>query len=210
DLDGVLLNSDSDLSWAYTAIKKTLDHFDIICSKEHVELLYAMNTSKLIEASEQIGVDPTQLWPVRNRYYTTEKIKAMRENIIKPFPDIDQLYHLKEKYELCIVSNSPQHVVDFFIEQNKYTNLFSFGIGRGDTLQDIEQMKPHPYFFSKIKERTMLRSFLYIGDTEIDRQFAQNTGMQFLLIDRHEKQDDGFSSLYELVSFLLLDAHDKK
>jgi FMN phosphatase YigB (HAD superfamily) len=56
----------------------------------------------------------------------------------------------------------------------------------------------------------MLCSFLYIGDTEIDRQFAQNTGMQFLLIDRHEKQDDGFSSLYELVSFLLLDAHGKK
>lgn len=204
DLDGVLLNSESNLSWFNNSVKKTLNHFNIDCTGKHVELLYAINASKIKEISMQIGVDPLQFWPIRNHYYTIEKLKAMRNSIISPFPDIDHLYHLKDWYELGIVSNSPQRVVDFFIKQNKYNDLFLFAIGRGNSLWDIERMKPHPYLFSRVKEKTLANSFLYIGDTEVDRQFAENTGMEFLLVNRHEKQDKGFSSLYDLVTYLLL------
>ncbi len=204
DLDGVLLNSESNLSWFNNSVKKTLNHFNVEYTREYVELFYAMNASNLKEISNQIGVDPIQFWPVRNHFYTAEKLKAMRDTLICPFSDIDYLYHLKNWYELSIVSNSPQCVVDFFIEQNGYADLFLFVIGRGDSLLDIERMKPDPYLFSRVKEKTLASSFLYVGDTETDRQFAINTGMEFLLINRNKKLEKGFSSLYDLVKYLLL------
>jgi len=203
DLDGVLLDSEADLSWLTRAAERTLYHFNIIDPLKNIESLYSKNVVQFKEMSKLIGIDPNVLWPIRNRLYTEEKLKAMRDQTIKPFSDISTLYRLKGYYEFSIISNSPQSVVDFFIDHLGFVDLFSFGIGRGDTIQDIIHMKPHPYLFDRFKEKTSAKRFIYIGDQESDRIFAKNTGMDFHLIDRQRRQHDGFSSLDDLVTYYL-------
>ncbi|MDG6218978.1 MAG: HAD hydrolase-like protein [Candidatus Thermoplasmatota archaeon] len=203
DLDGVLLDSESDLSWLTRAAERTLHHFNIKDPLKYIECLYSKNVVRFEEMSKRIGIDPMVLWPIRNRLYTEEKIKGMRNQTIKPFSDITTLYRLNGDYEFSIISNSPQSVVDFFIDHFGYADLFSFGIGRGDTIQDILHMKPHPFLFDRFKEKTSAKRFVYIGDQESDRVFAKNTGMKFYLIDRIRKQHDGFLSLDDLVTYFL-------
>ncbi len=201
DLDGVLLDSETDLSWLREASKKTLAHFNIDEGK-YTEFLYSKHIPRFKEISEQIGVKPEILWPVRNRIYTEEKLQAMKNRVIGPFPDVSRLYDIKSFFELGIVSNSPQTVVDFFIREFEYEDLFSFGIGRGDGLKDIELMKPHHHLFSEIQKKATVNKFIYIGDQVTDEKFAQRTGMHFFYLKRLGKQPDGFSSLDDLVIFL--------
>lgn len=201
DLDGVLLDSESDISWLQKASKRTLAHFNID-TKEHTRFLYSKHVPNFKEISKKIGIDAEILWPVRNRLYTEEKLKAMKERIIGPFPDVSSLYDIIKSFELGIVSNSPQVVVDFFIEEFNYQDLFSFGIGRGDGLKDIELMKPNRHLFSKVKQKTKVDWFLYVGDRETDKIFAKRTGMDFVFLDRFNKRDNGFSSLVDLTVYL--------
>ena len=203
DLDGVLLDSESDNSWLTRAAEKTLQHFNLDTSQQYIEQMYSKNVFRFKEVSKQIGLDPSVLWPVRNRFYSEEKLKAMKHQIIKPFPDVTQLYKLNGQYELAIISNSPQCVVDFFIEGFGFSDLFSFGIGRGDGLRDIEQMKPHPHLFTRFLEKTSAKTFVYVGDRESDKVFAENTGMKFFRIDRMKKHNTSFYSLADLTEYLV-------
>jgi phosphoglycolate phosphatase len=202
DLDGVLLDSESDLSWLQRASVRTLEYFDID-TEEFTELLYSKHVPNFLKISTRLGVDPHILWPVRNRIYTEEKVDAMKHRVITPFSDVSRLYDLKPSFEMGIVSNSPQSVVDFFIQEFEYGDLFQFGIGRGDGLKDIEKMKPHPFLFSLLRKQVRSDHIFYIGDAETDRLFAENTGMLYLSLKREEDVDSSFSSLNEIVSYLL-------
>ena len=201
DLDGVLLDSESDISWLQTAAEKTLAYFDVD-TKELARFLYSKHVPNFRKISEKIGIDAEVLWPVRNRLYTEEKLQAMKNRVIGPFPDVSRLYDIKDVFELGIVSNSPQVVVDFFIEEYGYTDLFSFGIGRGDGLDDVKRMKPHPHLFNKLSSASTVNSFLYVGDRKTDELFAERTGMEFVYLKRQQKKEKGFSSLVDLVVFL--------
>jgi len=203
DLDGVLLDSETDISWLTRAAERTLEHFGIQNNLHHVEALYSKNVKRFKEISDQIGIEPKKLWPIRNQYYTEEKLNAMKKMIIKPFPDVSTLYRLNDDYELSIISNSPQSVVDYFIYSFNYSDLFTFGIGRGDGIKDIKLMKPHPHLYTKFLEKTKAKMYLYIGDRESDRIFAEKTGMRFFLIDRTGTQDDGFFSLLDFVEHIV-------
>ena len=202
DLDGVLLDSESNLSWLQKTSEKTLAYFDID-TKDFAELLYSKYVPNFLKISKRIGVDPSMLWPVRNRIYTEEKIKAMRNRVITPFSDIATLYDLQSLFELGIVSNSPQPVVDYFISEFEYEDLFQFVIGRGDGLEDIEKMKPHPFLFSKLKLTAKSNNIYYIGDTETDRLFAEKTGMNYLSLKRDQEVENSYSTLTQIVSYLL-------
>ncbi len=201
DLDGVLLDSESDTSWLQNAAEKTLAYFDVDI-KSFAEFLYSTHVPHFRKISEKIGIDAEVLWPVRNRLYTEEKLNAMKDRVIGPFPDISRLYDITDVFELGIVSNSPQVVVDFFIEEFGYDDLFSFGIGRGDGLEDIERMKPHPHLFTKLFSVSTVTRFLYVGDRKTDQLFAERTGMDFVFLNRHQNKANGFSSLVDLVVFL--------
>jgi phosphoglycolate phosphatase len=203
DLDGVLLDSETDIAWLNRAAERTLAHFGIENLQQNLESLYAKNVKRFKEISDELGIEASALWPIRNKFYTEEKLLAMKQGSIKPFSDVKEIYKLQREYELSIISNSPQSVVDLFINDFGFSDLFSFGIGRGDSLTDIEHMKPHPFLFTRFSERTSATSYMYIGDRPSDRVFAENTGMSFALIDRFDNQNDGFFSLSDLVDHIL-------
>lgn len=203
DLDGVLLNSEANTEWLITALKKTLTHFNFPLTKENIEAIHPRNIWKFGEMSQPFKTDLKKLWHIRNDFYTQEKIKAIKTRAITPFPDVDILYELKDRYQLNIISNSPQEVVDLFISEFKYTDLFTYGIGRGASFEDVKKLKPHPFLFERLIQRSSKKEFLYVGDTEYDRVFAENTGMKFLFLNREGDPKNEFTSLIEVVDHLL-------
>jgi phosphoglycolate phosphatase len=93
--------------------------------------------------------------------------------------------------------------VDYFIKEYGFEDLFHFGIGRGDGLGDIQRMKPHPFLFSKVKNHINAACIYYIGDTDTDRLFAERTGMMYLSLDRKIETGMNYSSLDQIVNYLL-------
>jgi len=116
DLDDVLLDTESNLDWLYRAFRKTLAEYGINSSQENLQKIHSKNLPRFNKISEELGIRSEELWETRNRNYIEEKMKAMKNREISPFPDVDSLYKLKETYSLTIVSDSPQEIVDFFIK----------------------------------------------------------------------------------------------
>ena len=203
DLDGVLLDSESDLTWLYAALEKTLEHLGIDASEENLMKIHSKNVHRFNEMSNELGVEAEDLWETRNREYIEEKIRAMKNRMVKPFSDVDCLYKLKGRYGLSILSNSPQEIVDLFIEEFNYDNLFDCGIGRGVNLVDLKKIKPNSHLLERLKERIQEEKLIYIGDSENDRKFAKNTGMEFMFLSREGAKREEFDTLDKIVKYLL-------
>jgi len=203
DLDGVLLDSESDVSWLEISIQKTLSHFHIPFTDENMSHLHFENVEKFREISKNLGIDQEVLWPIRNKYYIDEKLYAMKQRIIQPFQDVQSIYQLKDNFIFGIISNSPQIIVDFFVSEFGFSDLFSINIGRGNTIWDIEHLKPDLFLFTKIKKQNDTIEFLYVGDRESDREFAKMANMKYYHLNREFKEPGSFSNFSELVTFLL-------
>jgi phosphoglycolate phosphatase len=203
DLDGVLLDSESDLTWLYTALGKTLKHLGIESSEENLTKIHSKNVHRFNAISIELGVEAEDLWETRNREYIKEKSRAMKNGMIKPFSDVDCLYELKGKYGLSIVSNSPQEIVDLFIEEYNYEDLFDCGIGRGASILDLKKIKPNTYLLERLKGKIQEEKLTYIGDSENDRKFAKKTGMGFMLLSREGAKKEESDTLYKIVRCLL-------
>ena len=53
DLDGVLLDSESDLSWLYKALEKTLAHFGLESSNDNLDKIHPKNIYRIDETSKK-------------------------------------------------------------------------------------------------------------------------------------------------------------
>ena len=202
DLDGVLLDSETNFSWLENAIKKTLEHFKIRNNDGKISQLHFNNITQFNDFCLNLGIAPEVLWPVRNTFYINEKMKAMREGTITPFDDVNDIYQLQNQYKIGIISNSPQEIVDGFVTIFNYTDLFTYNFGRGNTLWDIEHLKPDPYLYNKVKIYTLAIEIIYVGDRESDRKFAQKTGMIYYHLQRFDNNSNGYRTITEIVSDL--------
>jgi len=162
--------------------------------------LSTLNLYKFDKISEEFGVKPLDMWEIRNKNYIKEKIKAMKNREIFPFPDVKSLYRLKDIYGLSIVSDSPQEIVDFFIKEFGYKDLFECSVGRGTNLEDLEKMKPSPLALARLLENIQHEKLTYVGDSEKDHEFAEKTHMGFIFLCR--KKDTDFNSLDKVVNHL--------
>lgn len=184
DMDGVLLDTSSDLSWLDRALDETLRTFDIEPTEASRKLLYPGNLRDFDRAAEELGVSPEELWPVRHRAYVREKNAAIRDGEIGPFSDIDELHTLAEVTSLSIISNSPQPVVETFVAEAGLEDVIEHRIGRGKERDAVEEMKPATTFFDRLDADTKASSYVYVGDASSDALFAQRTGMVFVHLDR--------------------------
>lgn len=200
DLDGVLLDSENDLRWLDNAINKTLEEIGLAKTPCNMEKLYPGNIRNYLSSLKDSGIDYRPVWEIRNRNYTEEKIKWIRKGRLKPFSDVEELYRLRPYFDLSIISNSPQAVVDAFIETNNYADLFEAGVGRGSTYEALKYIKPHSYLYKILKEKVGGGNFTYVGDTETDREFTKRVGVNFLYLNR----DGGaFTGLDVLIDYVM-------
>lgn len=183
DLDGVLLDSESDLSWLDRALAETLEAVGVPDTTENRSKLYPANLRAFEAVAGEFGVEARDLWRERNGNYLREKISAIEHGEIRPFDDVEALYRLDGRGR-HIISNSPQEVVDAFVETYGYGDLFGVRVGRGNDLDDLDRLKPDPHLFERLREAAGDAEYVYVGDTDTDRAFAENTGMSFVHLDR--------------------------
>lgn len=200
DLDGVLLDSETNLDWLNRALSNALDELGIPVTRENIEKLYPGELQDFEKAVKEFSVPPARVWKVRDKYYVKEKLEMINSGKLRPYPDVKSLYKLKENYSLGIISNSPAEVVDRFVRKYELKSLFQAWVGRGSELADLADIKPSSHLFTKLKREMGEGRYLYIGDREVDKEFAENAGISFLYLRRDGK---GLKSLDDLIEYLL-------
>jgi len=200
DLDGVLLNSEEDFDWLDEALICALKELGIEDTPENVEKLYPGKLRDFRHVVRKFSHKPEIIWQVRDKHYVDKKISMIEKGNMRPFDDVDLIWELKDRYTLGIISNSPQIVVDKFVQSYGYSDLFVFWLGRGSEMSDLNKIKPHPYLYDKMVEQIGEGPTWYVGDRDLDEEFAQNTGMKFVLVSRN---GTGFVSLSQLVDYFL-------
>jgi phosphoglycolate phosphatase len=200
DLDGVLLDSETNLDWLDRAMERTLDELGISVTRENVEKLYPGGLQAFEKSVEDFSIEPKKIWTIRDRHYIAEKLEMIERGNLKPFPDVEALNELLTQYTLGIISNSPDEVVDRFVRTYGFEDTFKAWVGRGSGLGSLKKMKPDPHLFRKLKDKMKSGKYWYVGDREVDRKFADTTGMEFLYLSRNSQ---GFESLTEIVDYLL-------
>ncbi|MFP4589726.1 MAG: HAD family hydrolase [Candidatus Bipolaricaulota bacterium] len=208
DLDGVLLDSEdySPEGWIKRAFSQCLRELGHGVTDEKIELiLIGKLQGSLDQVSQKLEVCPETLWKTREKYLLDEKERALRTQEIEAYPDIDLLHDLADRYQLTIVSNSPQRIVDVFVEKYDLTTIIECAIGRASTLRGFQRTKPHPYLLKQMLQRTESQHSLYVGDRDTDREAAAQSQMDFIRLDRggeHEGTDHSVADLRQLRDFL--------
>jgi phosphoglycolate phosphatase len=201
DLDGVLLDSESDRAWLDRALRAAFDELGLAESGADPGQLYPPSLEGIHQVAAELGVPADRLWEVRNRHYVRLKRGAIATGELTPFEDVAALYELSSAHDLHIISNSPTSVVETFVDTYRFDDLFCIRLGRGEGLDDLDRIKPHPHLYRRLVERLDgSHPTLYVGDTETDRAFADATGMRFIHLTRDPR---GVESLRDLPGLLV-------
>lgn len=188
DLDGVLLDSESDLGWLDRALVDALEALGVEPTDEALEALYPPTVERIQAAAAELGLPAERLWQVRNDHYVEAKLAAMESGELAPFDDVAALDGLADRHDLHVISNSPERVVRAFVEGYGYEDLFDGQIGRAEGLEDLRRLKPDPHMYHQlVDELDGAAPAVYVGDTESDRAFAEATGMRFVHLTRDEQ-----------------------
>jgi phosphoglycolate phosphatase len=188
DLDGVLLDSETDRGWLDRALAAALEELGLDPSDGVLAELYPPSVDRIEAVAGELGVPAERLWRVRNAHYVRGKLAAIESGALEPFADVDALYELAADHQLHVISNSPGRVVEAFVDTYGYDDLFEVCIGRGEELEDLERLKPDPYLYHRLLDRLEgTAPDVYVGDTETDRAFARATEMRFVHLTRDER-----------------------
>lgn len=186
DLDGVLLDSESDLGWLWDALDSTLDSLGVAVTPDNRAKLAPGNLRELPSVAAAWGLSPDELWTVRNERYLDAKLSAIDTGCIDPFDDVEAIEELDGRSR-HIISNSPAAVVTAFVARNGFDDLFDVCLGRGNGIEWLDRLKPDPFLFRALTSRTGWdEGYLYVGNTGSDRRFAEATGMDYFHVDRTE------------------------
>lgn len=200
DLDGVLLDSESDLGWLDRALEGALTELGVEPTDEALEALYPPTVERIVAAAAELGLPAERLWGVRNEHYVEAKLAAIESGELAPFDDVVTLYGLADRHDLHVISNSPERVVRAFVEAYGYDDLFDARIGRLEGLEDLRRLKPDPHMYHRlVAELGGAVPAVYVGDTESDRAFAESTGMRFVHLTRDGRGVATLRSLPEML-----------
>ena len=177
DLDGTLLDT-------VEGIKDSLNH---ILAKNHFPILTTEQVKKnlgnggkaLVRASILEKIEEEKLNKVfleySNYYNINNNIKT------KPYPFILELLETlkKENYLLAIVSNKDQSGVDT-LNKNVFKGLIDVALGENKGVP----LKPSPEaIYTALNQMGLTHEeVLYVGDTEVDMQTAQNAHLKSVAV----------------------------
>ena len=186
DLDGTVIDSLQDIT---DAVNHTMEHFGLPCySPQFLRSRLGWGVGILMrslmpEASEQRLAEILAFY---RPYYARHAADKSR-----PFPGIlPMLEALKARgLALAIISNKPDSAVQPLAERY-FSGLMSLSVGE---LEGVRR-KPEPDMLLSAADTlgVDIRRCLYVGDTEVDIQTAQNTGIDCLCVtwgfrDRQEQ-----------------------
>lgn len=177
DLDGTLVDTLCDL---HKAVNFSLSLLEFPTrSLEQVRKDIGNGTIKLIERSCPTGTNKKLLKKAHKSFKDFYK-----ENITlstKPYQNVTSvLLELKTRgYKLAIVSNK-DHFLTKKIINSLFPEVFDYIQGSYKT----HPKKPDPYLINRIvsTSKINIENITYIGDTEVDKQSALNSNLNYFIV----------------------------
>ncbi len=177
DLDGTLLDTVEDIKDSLNHILAK-NHFPILTTEQVKKNLgnggKALVRSSILEKIEEEKLNKVFL-EYSNYYNINNNIKT------KPYPFIIELLETlkKENYLLAIVSNKDQSGVDT-LNKNVFKGLIDVALGENKGVP----LKPSPEaIYTALNQMGLTHEeVLYVGDTEVDMQTAQNAHLKSVAV----------------------------
>lgn len=187
DLDGTLLNTLGDLT---DATNVTLRHFGAP-ERTEAEMRYIIGSGAYFQLQSAFGphlqgLDIDEIYAFYRAYYDVHALDRTA-----PYAGVrEALQTLSLRHKVGIVSNKPHAVV-----ADLCARFFPGVYALGEQAQ-LRPRKPHPAMVQKAMADLGQTSCVYVGDTEIDVQTAQNAGLSCLCVlwgfrDRHQLEAAG-------------------
>lgn len=192
DLDGTLLDTSLDLQ---TALHRVQVHFhQPISSLEDVQAAMGNGIEALVKR-EMKHLNPTLLPQALELFH---QHYAQCYNLeTHPYEGIlEYLHHLKQKGIKCaVVTNKADHYAQSLI-QTHFPNCFDVICG---AVEGIPK-KPHPTMIEMTLEKLHVnaKEAVYVGDTEVDFQSAQNASVQAMLVTWGYRSKEQLNRLNEV------------
>lgn len=142
--------------------------------------------------SYQFGLNSGKLMEMINHVYSNANIEEIKKlnsliatfeqpNGISSYSDFNaELLNVRSK--LFVVSNNLTSTVEYVLRKEDVMNRVCMVIG----IDKMKKSKPDPNSFSLILKVTNDKNksdYLYVGDTEIDKKYAEYCGIDFCHID---------------------------
>ncbi len=109
-----------------------------------------------------------------------QEFENMNLNKVIPNPEIVDFIKLNDDYKMYIYSNNSHDLISHSLEKLGILNKFSYLISR----ENINLIKPEVdglKYLEDIKEKS--NEYLFIGDSDSDKDAAKNIRIDFFLID---------------------------
>lgn len=172
DLDGTLLNTIDDISNSMNLALNSLG----LKTHEKEEYFYFVGNGMKILAERAVGEENLQFaQEVAQRYQ--QDYQKNNTNLTNPYPGIRTMLHTlnKKRIPIAVLSNKPhkdtKKVVEFYFSD------IIFSCIRGQ-LEEVP-VKPHQQGALEIAQLLRLKpqEFLFVGDTAVDMECANNAHM---------------------------------
>lgn len=211
DNDGVLLDVTPvgkerylrAISRAFEAFGATPDREDLRCFVGGEDL------DEIAERCDRLDVPFREFWACKERAVVELLRRLADSGELALYDDVEALHSLSDEYELGVVSNAQQAILDHVFDQSGLDQLFAVVVGREPTVRSARRAKPEPDFVERALDELGTRNALYVGDSRIDVTAANRAGVDAAFLRRHPRGDSPpdsgavlIESLYDLAAVL--------
>ncbi len=139
-------------------------------------------------ACETVGLDPVELYTIREEYSVVHTIDRIRDGKRALHDDAGAITELASQYTTGLVSNNYDPVVTVTVEQFDLEE-FSFVRGRDPGLEGFRRRKPDPYYIQEALDALDIESGFYVGDRVTDLIAAERAGLHPVFVRRSHNRD---------------------
>ena len=132
---------------------------------------------------KRLGVDPIAFFGLREQYGARRAIDRLKQGKRGLYPAVDAVAELAERYELGIVSNNYDSVVEFVVDHHELTE-FSHVRGRDTGVEGFYRRKPDPHYLLEATAALGATGGIYVGDRVSDVLAATRAGLDGVFVRR--------------------------
>jgi HAD superfamily hydrolase (TIGR01549 family) len=141
---------------------------------------------------KRLGVDPVAFYDLRERHSTRRVLDRLRSGTRTPYPDVEAIEDLAERYTLGVVSNNYHEVVEFVTEHHEIDG-FSYVRGRDTGVQGFYRRKPDPHYLLEAVDALGGERGFYVGDRSTDVVAATRAGLDTVFVRRPHNRETTLS-----------------
>jgi HAD superfamily hydrolase (TIGR01549 family) len=190
DMDGVILEGHGTDEIVHDqALEDAIAERELTVDSEIRSLLagYEYDTDFAL-GCKQLGIDPIRFYTLREQHSARRAIDRLEQGKRGLYPDADALADLGERYDLGIVSNNYDAVVEFVVDHHGL-DMFSHIRGRDVGVQGFYQRKPDPHYLLAGMAALDGVDGLYVGDRVTDVVAATRAGLDAVFVRRSHNSE---------------------